>query len=152
MAFNLTTNLANQRSRSTLLDLAHCKPKLATFKIPIKFHYLEVMPKTPTGKIQRRMVRAFVQDQVKAGKGGVGGVAEAEEEVELRDEEVGEDHEAFFDGKKQSARRQESKLPDSSASSESAMQQAIQVVMEKFKKYWCARPSTYHHVRRSASM
>ena len=51
----------------------------------------------------------------------------------LDDEEVGEDHEAFFDGKKQSARRQESKLPDSSASSESAMQQAIQVVMEKFK-------------------
>lgn len=51
----------------------------------------------------------------------------------LDDEEVGEDHEAFFDGKKQSARRQESKLPDSSASSESAMQQAIQVVMGKFK-------------------
>ncbi|QDZ22180.1 2-hydroxyacyl-CoA lyase [Chloropicon primus] len=60
--------------------LAHCKPKLATFKIPIKFHYLEVMPKTPTGKIQRRMVRSFVQDQVKAGRGGAGGGAEAEQE------------------------------------------------------------------------
>lgn len=41
----------------------HCKSKLAPFKIPIKFHFLTKMPKTPTGKIQRRMVRAHVQEQ-----------------------------------------------------------------------------------------
>lgn len=38
----------------------HCKSKLADFKIPIQFHFLDTMPKTATGKVQRRMVREFV--------------------------------------------------------------------------------------------
>lgn len=36
----------------------HCKQKLALFKIPKKFFFSEVLPKTATGKIQRRHVAA----------------------------------------------------------------------------------------------
>ena len=44
---------------------AHCKSRLAEFKIPIRMHFLSKMPKTATGKVQRRMVRAFILDQDK---------------------------------------------------------------------------------------
>ncbi len=48
-------------SQVTEADIqAHCRAKLADFKIPIRIHFLRTMPKTPTGKVQRRMVRTFV--------------------------------------------------------------------------------------------
>ena len=59
-------NVATQRELQE-----HCKAKLADFKIPIRFHFLEKMPKTATGKVQRRMVREFVSKS----QGGGGGVA-----------------------------------------------------------------------------
>jgi acyl-CoA synthetase (AMP-forming)/AMP-acid ligase II len=36
----------------------HCKQKLAAFKVPKKFFFADVLPKTATGKIQRRHVAA----------------------------------------------------------------------------------------------
>ena len=63
--------MADKVTEASVIE--HCRPRLASFKIPIKIHFLEVMPKTPTGKVQRRMVRAFVQEQAKRGGAGGGG-------------------------------------------------------------------------------
>ncbi|HKZ02894.1 MAG TPA: hypothetical protein VJ180_11670 [Pyrinomonadaceae bacterium] len=40
--------------------MKHCKTLLADFKIPKKIHILESIPRTATGKIQRRLVAAKV--------------------------------------------------------------------------------------------
>jgi acyl-CoA synthetase (AMP-forming)/AMP-acid ligase II len=42
---------------------AHCRQSLATFKIPRKIRLVEAIPRTPTGKVQRRLVAAeFAED------------------------------------------------------------------------------------------
>jgi acyl-CoA synthetase (AMP-forming)/AMP-acid ligase II len=35
---------------------AHCRSRLADFKVPRKFHIVDAIPRTPTGKVQRRFV------------------------------------------------------------------------------------------------
>jgi acyl-CoA synthetase (AMP-forming)/AMP-acid ligase II len=48
----------------TELELrAHCRRSLAAFKIPQKIRLVEAIPRTPTGKVQRRLVAAeFSED------------------------------------------------------------------------------------------
>jgi acyl-CoA synthetase (AMP-forming)/AMP-acid ligase II len=41
---------------------AHCRERLASFKVPTVIHVLDVIPRTPTGKVQRRRMAAFVTD------------------------------------------------------------------------------------------
>lgn len=36
--------------------LAHCRERLADFKVPSRLHFVESIPRTPTGKVQRRFV------------------------------------------------------------------------------------------------
>jgi acyl-CoA synthetase (AMP-forming)/AMP-acid ligase II len=36
--------------------LAYCRERLADFKVPKKLHFVESIPRTPTGKVQRRFV------------------------------------------------------------------------------------------------
>jgi acyl-CoA synthetase (AMP-forming)/AMP-acid ligase II len=35
---------------------AHCDERLATFKVPVRIHVLDAIPKGPTGKVQRRLL------------------------------------------------------------------------------------------------
>jgi acyl-CoA synthetase (AMP-forming)/AMP-acid ligase II len=35
---------------------AHCDGRLATFKVPVRIHVVEAIPKGPTGKVQRRLL------------------------------------------------------------------------------------------------
>jgi oxalate---CoA ligase len=42
----------------------HCRERLAAFKVPVKIHVLDEIPRTATGKIQRRRVAEFVAGQV----------------------------------------------------------------------------------------
>jgi len=37
--------------------IAHCKGKIASFKIPVECYFVEVLPMTPTGKIQKEVLR-----------------------------------------------------------------------------------------------
>jgi oxalate---CoA ligase len=39
---------------------AHCSERLASFKVPTVIHVLDEIPRTPTGKVQRRRMAAFV--------------------------------------------------------------------------------------------
>jgi acyl-coenzyme A synthetase/AMP-(fatty) acid ligase len=44
--------------------LAHCKGSLSAFKCPKQIHLTETIPRTATGKIQRRVVaEAFANKQ-----------------------------------------------------------------------------------------
>ena len=43
--------------------IAHCRKVLAEFKVPRRVHIVESIPRTPTGKVQRR----FVAEQLTAG-------------------------------------------------------------------------------------
>ncbi len=45
--------------------VAHCRERLAAFKVPVAIHVLDQIPRTATGKVQRRRVGEFV-----AGPGG----------------------------------------------------------------------------------
>ena len=36
----------------------HCKGKIASFKIPVECYFVEALPMTPTGKIQKELLRA----------------------------------------------------------------------------------------------
>ena len=36
--------------------LAYCRQRLADFKVPKRLHIVDAIPKTPTGKVQRRFV------------------------------------------------------------------------------------------------
>ncbi|MGH7776914.1 MAG: acyl--CoA ligase [Candidatus Dormibacterales bacterium] len=40
--------------------LAHCREHLAAFKVPKRLYIVEAIPRTPTGKVQRRFVAAAV--------------------------------------------------------------------------------------------
>jgi len=42
----------------------HCRERLAAFKVPATIHVLHDIPRTATGKIQRRRVAEFVAGQV----------------------------------------------------------------------------------------
>lgn len=54
----------------------HCAAKLAAFKVPIMIFVTDVLPKTATGKIQRRhMVAAFIKPSGGAQGGAAGGGA-----------------------------------------------------------------------------
>ena len=37
---------------------AHCGERLAAFKVPVRVHVLDAIPKGPTGKVQRRHLAA----------------------------------------------------------------------------------------------
>jgi acyl-CoA synthetase (AMP-forming)/AMP-acid ligase II len=39
--------------------LAHCREELALYKIPRGVHYLEALPKSAAGKVQRRDLAAL---------------------------------------------------------------------------------------------
>ena len=39
--------------------LAHCRERLADFKIPRVVHIVKELPKGPTGKVQRRLLAEF---------------------------------------------------------------------------------------------
>jgi oxalate---CoA ligase len=41
----------------------HCREQLAAFKVPVRIHVLAEIPRTPTGKVQRRRVAEFVAQQ-----------------------------------------------------------------------------------------
>ena len=43
--------------------VAYCRERLAAFKVPRVIHILEAIPRTPTGKLQRRRVAAFIEEQ-----------------------------------------------------------------------------------------
>jgi acyl-CoA synthetase (AMP-forming)/AMP-acid ligase II len=40
--------------------ISYCRGRLAAFKVPGSIHVLAEIPRTPTGKVQRRRVAAFV--------------------------------------------------------------------------------------------
>jgi len=42
--------------------IAHCRKELAAFKCPKKVIFLDALPKTPTGKILKREMRASYKD------------------------------------------------------------------------------------------
>jgi acyl-CoA synthetase (AMP-forming)/AMP-acid ligase II len=47
--------------------IEHCRGQLAAFKVPARIYMLEEIPRTPTGKVQRRRVGEFIaQRQVGA--------------------------------------------------------------------------------------
>ena len=43
--------------------IEHCRDQLATFKVPTRIDVLAEIPRTPTGKVQRRRVAEFVAQQ-----------------------------------------------------------------------------------------
>jgi acyl-CoA synthetase (AMP-forming)/AMP-acid ligase II len=43
--------------------IAHCRERVAAFKVPRVIHILEQIPRTATGKLQRRRVAAFIEEQ-----------------------------------------------------------------------------------------
>jgi acyl-CoA synthetase (AMP-forming)/AMP-acid ligase II len=45
---------------------AHCRARLATFKVPRTIHILPHIPRTPTGKLQRRRVAALMAERERA--------------------------------------------------------------------------------------
>ena len=58
--------------------LAYCKERLADYKRPKQIHITDTIPRTATGKIQRRVVAAGVRPKalvriVIAGAGAIGG-------------------------------------------------------------------------------
>jgi oxalate---CoA ligase len=53
--------LAGEVQPADLID--HCRNQLAAFKVPASIDVLEEIPRTPTGKVQRRRVGEFVAQQ-----------------------------------------------------------------------------------------
>ena len=49
--------------------IEHCRERLAAFKVPVKIHVLGEIPRTATGKIQRRRVGEFIAEKTDAGAG-----------------------------------------------------------------------------------
>jgi acyl-CoA synthetase (AMP-forming)/AMP-acid ligase II len=45
---------------------AHCRERLAAFKVPKTIHILPSIPRTPTGKLQRRRIAAFIAKREQA--------------------------------------------------------------------------------------
>ena len=57
-AVTLTADAAGDVTPKGLTD--HCRESLAAFKVPVSIHVLDEIPRTATGKIQRRRVAEFV--------------------------------------------------------------------------------------------
>lgn len=53
--------LVSEASARELVD--HCRESLAAFKVPARIDVLTEIPRTPTGKVQRRRVAEFVAQQ-----------------------------------------------------------------------------------------
>ena len=53
--------------------IEHCRGQLAAFKVPTRIHVLAEIPRTPTGKVQRRRVAEFVPGQDPGSAQGLGG-------------------------------------------------------------------------------
>jgi len=53
--------LNNDAHPSDLIE--HCRAQLAAFKVPVRIDVLAEIPRTPTGKVQRRRVAEFVAQQ-----------------------------------------------------------------------------------------
>jgi acyl-coenzyme A synthetase/AMP-(fatty) acid ligase len=45
---------------------AHCRERLAPFKVPTTIHILPRIPRTPTGKLRRRRVAALIAERDRA--------------------------------------------------------------------------------------
>jgi acyl-CoA synthetase (AMP-forming)/AMP-acid ligase II len=54
-------SLSGEADEASLI--AYCRERLAAFKVPREVHILEAIPRTPTGKLQRRRVAAFIEEQ-----------------------------------------------------------------------------------------
>jgi acyl-CoA synthetase (AMP-forming)/AMP-acid ligase II len=52
--------LSEEVGAGTLAE--HCRGRLAPFKVPAVIHVLEEIPRTATGKVQRRRVAAFIAE------------------------------------------------------------------------------------------
>jgi acyl-CoA synthetase (AMP-forming)/AMP-acid ligase II len=50
--------LAGEVQSADLIE--HCRRQLAAFKVPARIDVLQEIPRTPTGKVQRRRVGEFV--------------------------------------------------------------------------------------------
>ena len=50
--------------------LAHCKGKIASFKIPVECYFVEALPMTPTGKIQKEVLRTRLRAMLSNQKEG----------------------------------------------------------------------------------
>jgi acyl-coenzyme A synthetase/AMP-(fatty) acid ligase len=53
--------LAEEAEVKDLIE--HCRGQLAAFKVPTRIDVLAEIPRTPTGKVQRRKVAEFVAQQ-----------------------------------------------------------------------------------------
>jgi acyl-coenzyme A synthetase/AMP-(fatty) acid ligase len=53
--------LARDTDLKALAD--YCREYLAPFKVPARIDILDEIPRTPTGKVQRRRVAEFVADR-----------------------------------------------------------------------------------------
>jgi fatty-acyl-CoA synthase len=49
---------------------AHCKGKIASFKIPVECYFVEALPMTPTGKIQKEVLRTRLRAMLSNHKEG----------------------------------------------------------------------------------
>jgi acyl-CoA synthetase (AMP-forming)/AMP-acid ligase II len=56
--------LTQDTEASALIE--HCRGQLAAFKVPATIHVLPEIPRTPTGKVQRRRVAEFVAQRQSA--------------------------------------------------------------------------------------
>jgi fatty-acyl-CoA synthase len=50
--------------------IAHCKGKIASFKIPVECYFVEALPMTPTGKIQKEVLRTRLRAMLSNQKEG----------------------------------------------------------------------------------
>jgi acyl-CoA synthetase (AMP-forming)/AMP-acid ligase II len=50
--------LVGEADEAALVE--HCRRQLAAFKVPAKIHVLAEIPRTATGKVQRRRVADFI--------------------------------------------------------------------------------------------
>ena len=41
--------------------LRHCREHLAEFKVPVRLHLMDSLPKTATGKVQRTRMAGFIR-------------------------------------------------------------------------------------------
>jgi oxalate---CoA ligase len=65
--------LTQDTGARVLID--HCRGQLAPFKVPATIHVLPEIPRTPTGKVQRRRVAAFVAERQAAERQAAAGPA-----------------------------------------------------------------------------
>ena len=50
--------------------IAHCRARLAPYKVPHQFHFVATLPKYMLGKIQRQLLRDRLQHEAK-GEAGI---------------------------------------------------------------------------------